>query len=182
MQRLQQLAYSERYDAEEKETHAISSLDPLEEFFPAAKQDEEEQCGVGANGWDYVFFDWKGTLARRSGMSTEQRIAMRLHRFYEELKGLILGGNLAHRETCSLQTSSVPTFDEVQQAFNQAKNCVEQKRQKSNFSWAEVVDEILAQLHLSSIISDHDRHHLVLSFQVGGDHDSGTKAILQISF
>ncbi len=171
----QDMIYHERFDSEECEDVGRRTCTSR----VTAKKDEEAfetAEGEAMKEWDYVFFDWKGTLARQSGMNTEQRTTVRLQRFYEELKELLLRDNRTSGEDCPHQTatSSLPSFDVVQQAYEQAKRNVEQKRQKANsFSWAEVVDEILAQLHLSAV-SDKERHQLAMSFQVGGHHDSGT--------
>lgn len=140
--------------------------------------------------YDYVFFDWKGTLAKKSGMNTKQRTDLRLRRFYDALKELLQHRN-SSREVAIRITDRVlderannadvaressayqlPTFEDLQQIFDRLMHQHKGEDGMRTFSWGDFLCALLRELGLGGL-EQPDKEYLCTSFQVEVTADSG---------
>lgn len=107
--------------------------------------------------FDYVFFDWKGTLCKKSGKGKDERVRHRLHEM--------------HKCLFSVLKDEVPSFDVLYDAFGAANLEMAQEFGDGRYSTEEVARRTL---ELLEITIDEFSFKLVLSAFFSGFEDRST--------
>lgn len=167
---------------------------------PIDSQKQQQLGGAGestsrsgrATAYDYVFFDWKGTLAMKGNLGSHQRAQLRLRRFHEALRSVLAdadsvgvrevnvpiletGHSARHQPDVPAGDNKdkkhhnkdlcLPTFEMVEAAYHDLmRQYVAQ--QGNTFAWSAFLNKLLQKLDLESL-SEESKHHLIMVFQAG---------------
>lgn len=107
--------------------------------------------------FDYVFFDWKGTLCKKSGKGKDERVRHRLHEM--------------HKCLFSVLKEDVPSFDALYDAYTVANLEMAQENGDGRYSTEEVARRAF---ELLEITLDEFSFKLVLSAYFSGFEDRST--------